>query len=57
MSRPINFCSWPAALPLKVVDRISAELKDFQGMEISVMEHSLRDRLVEFMCEFERVSA
>ena len=46
MSRPINFCSGPAALPLPVLDRISAELHDFQGSKISVMEHSHRDQLI-----------
>ena len=46
MSRPINFCSGPAALPLPVLDRISAELQDFQGSKISVMEHSHRDKLI-----------
>ena len=46
MSRPINFCSGPAALPLPVLDRISAELHDFQGSKISVMEHSHRDKLI-----------
>jgi phosphoserine aminotransferase len=57
MSRLINFCSVPAALPLPVLDRTSAALQDFQGSKISVMENSLRDRLIEFMCEFEGVSA
>ena len=46
MSRPINFCSGPAALPLPVLDRISAELHDFQGSKISVMEHSHRDQVI-----------
>ena len=46
MKRPINFCSGPAALPLPVLDRISAELHDFQGSKISVMEHSHRDQLI-----------
>jgi len=46
MSRPINFCSGPAALPPPVLDRISAELHDFQGSKISVMEHSHRDKLI-----------
>ena len=57
MSRLINFCSVSAALPLPVLDRTSAALHDFQGSKISVMEYSLRDRLIEFMCEFEGVSA
>ena len=46
MSRPINFCSGPAALPLPVVDRIQRELPDFRGSKISVMEHSHRDKLI-----------
>ena len=40
MSRPINFCSGPAALPLPVLEQIQAELLDFQGSGVSVMEHS-----------------
>jgi phosphoserine aminotransferase len=55
MSRPINFCSGPAALPLPVLDRISVEPHDFQGSKISVLEHSHRDKLI--MREFERVAA
>ena len=46
MSRPINFCSGPAALPLPVLEQIQAELLDFQGSGVSVMEHSHRDRLI-----------
>lgn len=46
MSRPINFCSGPAALPLPVLEQIQAELPDFQGSGVSVMEHSHRDRLI-----------
>jgi phosphoserine aminotransferase len=57
MSRLINFCSVPSALPLPFLDRTSAALQDFQGSKISVMENSLLDRLIEFMCEFEGVSA
>jgi phosphoserine aminotransferase len=55
MSRPINFCSGPAALPLPVMDRISAELYDFQGSKKSVMEHSHRHKLI--MREFGGVAA
>ena len=55
MSRPINFRSGPAALPFPVLDRISAELHDFQGSKISVMENSHRVKLI--MREFETVAA
>ena len=43
MSRPINFCSGPAALPAPVLQRMQAELPDFAGSGLSVMEHSHRD--------------
>ena len=54
MTRPINFCSGPAALPEPVLHRMQAELLDFQRSGISVMEHSHRDhRIVELFSETE----
>lgn len=54
MSRPINFCSGPAALPEAVLQRMQAELSDFQRSGISVMEHSHRDpRIVSLFDETE----
>lgn len=46
MSRPINFCSGPAALPSAVLQRMHAELPDFADSGLSVMEHSHRDRRI-----------
>ncbi len=54
MTRPINFCSGPAALPLEVLQRIQAECMDFEGSGISVMEHSHRDdRIVSLFADTE----
>ena len=53
-NRPINFCSGPAALPEPVLARMQAELLDFRGSRISVMEHSHRDdRIVGLFSETE----
>ena len=54
MTRPINFCSGPAALPEPVLHRMQEELLDFKGSGISVMEHSHRDeRIVGLFAETE----
>lgn len=54
MTRPINFCSGPAALPEPVLLRMQEELLDFRGSGISVMEHSHRDdRIVALFAETE----
>ena len=37
-----NFNAGPAALPLPVLERIQADLLDFQGSGMSIMEHSHR---------------
>ncbi len=40
--RVINFNAGPAALPLAVLEKTRAELLDFQGSGMSIMEHSHR---------------
>lgn len=42
MARVINFNPGPAALPLPVLEKAQAELLDFQGTGMSIMEHSHR---------------
>jgi phosphoserine aminotransferase len=44
MSRVINFSAGPAALPLAVLERAKAELPDWQGSGMSVMEISHRSK-------------
>ncbi len=44
MARVINFNAGPAALPLAALERAKAELVDFQGTGMSVMEHSHRGK-------------
>jgi phosphoserine aminotransferase len=44
MSRAINFNAGPAALPLPALERAQAELQDFAGTGMSVMEHSHRGK-------------
>ena len=40
--RAFNFCAGPAALPEAVLQRAQAELLDWQGKGLSVMEMSHR---------------
>ena len=40
--RAFNFCAGPAALPTEVLERARAELLDWQGKGLSVMEMSHR---------------
>ncbi|MEQ1438166.1 3-phosphoserine/phosphohydroxythreonine transaminase [Fontimonas sp. SYSU GA230001] len=47
MKRIINFSAGPATLPLSVLQQVQAELLDWQGSGMSVMEMSHRDK--EFM--------
>ncbi|MFA5937988.1 MAG: 3-phosphoserine/phosphohydroxythreonine transaminase [Sinimarinibacterium sp.] len=47
MKRIINFSAGPATLPLAVLQQVQAELLDWQGSGMSVMEMSHRDK--EFM--------
>jgi phosphoserine aminotransferase len=49
MARIMNFNAGPAALPLAALERAKAELVDFAGSGMSVMEHSHRGK------EYERV--
>ncbi len=44
MSRVINFSAGPAALPLEVLEQAKAELPDWQGSGMSVMEVSHRSK-------------
>jgi phosphoserine aminotransferase len=44
MARTINFNAGPAALPLAALERARAELLDFAGTGMSVMEHSHRGK-------------
>ena len=44
MARVMNFNAGPAALPLPALERAQAELLDFAGSGMSVMEHSHRGR-------------
>lgn len=47
MKRIVNFSAGPATLPLEVLQQVQAELLDWQGSGMSVMEMSHRDK--EFM--------
>ncbi|SFF30913.1 phosphoserine aminotransferase apoenzyme [Fontimonas thermophila] len=47
MARVINFSAGPATLPLAVLEQVQAELLDWRGSGMSVMEMSHRDK--EFM--------
>lgn len=47
MKRVFNFNAGPAALPLAVLERAQAELVDFQGSSMSVMEMSHRSAVYE----------
>jgi phosphoserine aminotransferase len=49
MARTMNFNAGPAALPLAALERAKAELTDFAGSGMSVMEHSHRGK------EYEKV--
>ncbi len=47
MSRTMNFNAGPAALPLSALERAKAELLDFEGSGMSLMEHSHRGKIYE----------
>ena len=49
MKRPFNFSAGPAALPEAVLEQVAAEMPDWQGWGISVMEMSHRNVDVESM--------
>ena len=44
MARAFNFCAGPAILPLEVLQQAQAELVDFQGSGMSIMEMSHRGK-------------
>ncbi len=44
MTRKYNFCAGPAALPESVLEQAKAELSDWQGRGLSVMEMSHRSK-------------
>lgn len=46
-----NFCSGPAALPTAVLEKAQAELLDWQGMGVSVMELSHRSQEFQAVCD------
>jgi phosphoserine aminotransferase len=47
MSRALNFNAGPASLPFQALARAQAELLDFEGSGMSIMEHSHRGRVYE----------
>ncbi len=47
MSRALNFNAGPASLPLAALERARAELLEFEGSGMSVMEHSHRGKVYE----------
>ena len=55
MTRGYNFCSGPAMLPTAVVERAQAELPDWHGLGMSVME--LSHRSAEFVGVAEKAEA
>ena len=55
MTRHYNFCAGPAALPVAVLERARAELLDYHGRGLSVMEMSHRSD--EFVAIAERAEA
>lgn len=55
MTRKYNFCAGPAALPEPVLEQARAELSDWQGRGLSVMEMSHRSKeFVEIAARAER---
>jgi len=55
MARKYNFCAGPAALPEPVLEQARAELSDWQGRGLSVMEMSHRSKeFVEIAARAER---
>ncbi|MFY8117588.1 MAG: aminotransferase class V-fold PLP-dependent enzyme, partial [Roseateles sp.] len=53
--RPFNFSAGPAALPEEVLRQVAAEMLDWQGSGMSVMEMSHRGR--EFISIYEAAEA
>ena len=55
MSRPFNFSAGPAVLPEEVLERAAAEMLDWHGSGMSVMEMSHRGK--EFVSIYEAAEA
>ncbi len=51
MARPFNFSAGPAALPLELLEQAAAEMLDWHGSGVSVMEMSHRGRDFMSICE------
>lgn len=51
MPRPFNFSAGPAALPQEVLEQAAAEMLDWRGCGVSVMEMSHRGREFMSICE------
>jgi len=51
MYRAYNFCAGPAALPTEVLEKASAEMADWQGKGLSIMEMSHRSKEVVAVAE------
>ncbi len=51
MARPFNFSAGPAVLPLEVLEQAAAEMLDWHGSGVSVMEMSHRGRDFMSICE------
>jgi len=51
MSRPFNFSAGPATLPFEVLEQAAAEMLDWRGSGVSVMEMSHRSREFVSICE------
>jgi phosphoserine aminotransferase len=51
MARPFNFSAGPAALPAEVLEQAAAEMLDWHGSGVSVMEMSHRGRDFLSICE------
>lgn len=51
MPRPFNFSAGPAALPKEVLEQAAAEMLDWHGCGVSVMEMSHRGREFMSICE------
>ena len=51
MERVFNFSAGPAALPLEVLEHARAEIPDWQGSGMSVMEMSHRSAEIEAMTQ------
>jgi phosphoserine aminotransferase len=55
MTRPFNFSAGPAAMPLEVLQQAAAEMTDWQGSGMGVMEMSHRGK--EFISIYEQAEA